>query len=193
LSEVSFLNWEVMRDNGRLDESVRKKPLPDDVAISPTKNNPVSQDIPVQHIQQARIFQYKIFSQQGYFSTKYSASKDIPVQIFSKQGCSSTNIQQARVFRYKIFSQQGRFSTKDRISKGGSVQNIQSAGMFQYKRSNEEGYSAQNIQPVGTLQHLRHRKSNPCAEDVALLPTPTGYEIFFFHCHHHRRRRCRQY
>jgi hypothetical protein len=30
--------------------------------------------------QSVRIFQYKVLSHQGYFSTKPSASKDIPVQ-----------------------------------------------------------------------------------------------------------------
>jgi uncharacterized protein YjdB len=57
------------------------------------------------------MFQYKIFSQQGHSSTKYSVSRDIPVQ----------NIQSAGTFQYKIFSQSDT-----------PGQNIQSAGTFQY-------------------------------------------------------------
>ena len=40
----------------------------------------IQQDIPAHNIQSARIFQYKIFNLQGYSSTKYSVSKDIPIQ-----------------------------------------------------------------------------------------------------------------
>jgi hypothetical protein len=43
-------------------------------------------DTLVQNIQSVRIFQYTIFSQQGYSSTKYSVSRDIPVQIFIQCG-----------------------------------------------------------------------------------------------------------
>jgi hypothetical protein len=41
------------------------------------------------------IFQCKICSQYGYFSSKYSARRDISVQ----------NIQPVGIFQYKIFSQ----------------------------------------------------------------------------------------
>jgi hypothetical protein len=41
------------------------------------------------NIQSVGMFQYKIFSQLGYFSTKYSGSRNISV-IFSQQGYFST-------------------------------------------------------------------------------------------------------
>jgi hypothetical protein len=53
----------------------------------------VSKDIPVQNIQAAKIFQYKILNQQGYSSTQYSGSKDV----------SGQKIQSVRIFQYKIF------------------------------------------------------------------------------------------
>ena len=37
-------------------------------------------DIPVQNTRPAGIFQYKLLSQQGYSSTTYSASRDIPAR-----------------------------------------------------------------------------------------------------------------
>jgi hypothetical protein len=50
--------------------------------------------IPVQNIYSVKIFQYQKLSQYGYSSTKYSASKDIPV-----------NTQSVGIFQYKIFNQ----------------------------------------------------------------------------------------
>jgi hypothetical protein len=46
--------------------------------------------------------QYLMFRQQGYWSTKYSVSRDSPVQ----------NIQIAGIVQYKIFRQQGNSNTK---------------------------------------------------------------------------------
>ena len=65
-----------------------------------------NEDISVQHIQSVqniqsvRIFQYKIFSGEGYFSTKYSVDKVISVQNTQ----SVQNIQSVRIFQCKIFS-----------------------------------------------------------------------------------------
>jgi hypothetical protein len=42
------------------------------------------------------MFQYKAFSQQGYFSTKCSVSRDVPAQ--------HKNIQSVEMFQYKVFS-----------------------------------------------------------------------------------------
>jgi uncharacterized protein YjdB len=77
-----------------------------------------------------RIFQYKIFSRWGYFSGKYSASKDISVQ----------NTQSVGIFWYTIFSQWGYFSGKYSVSKDISVQNTQSVGIFWYKIFSQWGY-----------------------------------------------------
>jgi hypothetical protein len=54
----------------------------------------VSKDGPVETIQSARIFQFKVFSRSGYSSTKYLASKDIPRR----------NIHLVEIFQYKIYS-----------------------------------------------------------------------------------------
>ena len=50
----------------------------------------------VPNIQSAEMFQYKAFSQQGYFSTKCSVSRDVPAQ--------HKNIQSVEMFQYKVFS-----------------------------------------------------------------------------------------
>jgi hypothetical protein len=53
----------------------------------PVQKCSVSIDIPVQNIQLKGIFQYKIFSQQEYSSTKYSVRKHIiPVQTNQSVG-----------------------------------------------------------------------------------------------------------
>jgi hypothetical protein len=106
------------------------------------------------------IFQYKVFSQYGYSSTKYSVSRDIPVQ----------NIQSVRIFQYKVFSQYGYSSTKYSVSRDIPVQSIQSVPVriFQYKifSQYQYGYSStkysvsistdipvQNIQSVRIFQY----------------------------------------
>jgi hypothetical protein len=76
-------------------------------------------DIPVQNIQSAGLVQYKLFSQQGYSSTKYSVSRISPVQ----------NIQSVGIFQYKLFNQQGCSSTKYSVSRMIPGQNIQSVGV----------------------------------------------------------------
>jgi hypothetical protein len=58
---------------------------------------------------------YKIFSQHGYSSTKYSASRGI--------------------YQYKIFSQHGNSSTKYSVRMDIPVQNIQSVGIFQHGKN----------------------------------------------------------
>jgi uncharacterized protein YjdB len=50
----------------------------------------------------ASSFLYKIFSRQGYSSTKYSVDRDIQVR----------NIQSAGIVQYKIFSRKGYSSKK---------------------------------------------------------------------------------
>ena len=59
------------------------------------------------------IFQYKIFSQEGYFGTKYSVSRDISVQNIQSVGIYIRsvgiflvqNIQSVGIFQHKIFRQ----------------------------------------------------------------------------------------
>jgi hypothetical protein len=78
--------------------------------------------MPVQNIQSRRIFQYTIFSQEGYSSLKYSARKDIPAQKSQSGG----------IFQYKIFSQE-EYSCIQKVSQEGysvPVQNSQSGGIF---------------------------------------------------------------
>jgi hypothetical protein len=115
--------------------------------------------------QSAGIFRYKTSSQQKYSGTKYSVSRDIPVQ----------NIQSAGIFQYTLFSQQGYFSSKYSISRDilvpnsqlveiFPVPNSQLVGIFQYKVFSQQGYSStkysvsrdisvQNSQSVGIFQY----------------------------------------
>jgi hypothetical protein len=65
----------------------------------------VSKDVPVQNIQSARTFQYKIFSKQGNSRTKCSVSRNIPVQNIQSGDIPVKNIQSVGTFQYKIFSQ----------------------------------------------------------------------------------------
>ena len=58
--------------------------------------------------QQGHSFQYKIFGKQGYSSTKYSVSRDIPVGYIQSPGISE----------YKIFGKQGYSSGKYSVSRG---------------------------------------------------------------------------
>jgi hypothetical protein len=78
--------------------------------------------IPVQNSRSGGIFQYKIFSQGGYSSTKYSARRNIPVQ----------NIQSVGIFQFKIFSQYG-YSSKCSFSRDihSGTKYIQSVRIFQ--------------------------------------------------------------
>jgi hypothetical protein len=75
------------------------------------------------------MFQYKIFNQQGYCSTKYSVSKIIPYKFFNQQG----------YYRHKIFSRQGYpvkvvrevvelAPTTHRVREGGSIGGIGTHG-----------------------------------------------------------------
>jgi hypothetical protein len=59
------------------------------------------------------MFQYKMFSQEGYSSTKYSARKDIPVQnIQPVRIFQYTNIQFVRISQYTNIQAGGYSSTK---------------------------------------------------------------------------------
>ena len=88
----------------------------------------VSQNVPVQKIQSARMFskdiQHKLFQSARMFQYRK----------FSQQGYSSTN----------YFSQQGCSSTKHAVSKGVPVPTIQSARTCQYKTFGQEGCSGTN-------------------------------------------------
>jgi hypothetical protein len=94
------------------------------------------------------MFLYNTFSQQGYSSTKYSASKDIPVQ----------NIQSARMFQYK-----------NSVSKDIPVQNIQPARIFQYKIFSHERnlvISTQANNPEAFLDSILNPQNAHYTRDV---------------------------
>ena len=99
----------------------------------------VSRDIPVQNIQPAGNFQYNIFSQEEYFSTKFSVSRNISVlniqsveilqykkrvsrnisvqNVVPEKNLSVQHVQSIRIFQYKIFSQWEYFSSKKSVSR----------------------------------------------------------------------------
>ena len=73
--------------------------------------------------------------QQGYFSTKHSVSRNMPIR----------NIQSVRMFQYKIFSQQESMPAQNmqRVGLGySSTQNIQSLELFQYKIFSQQKYAS---------------------------------------------------
>jgi hypothetical protein len=102
-------------------------------------------DFPGQNIQSVGIFQYKIFSQYGYLSTKYSVSRDIPVQnVPFGRKMTVQNIVSGGIFQYKMFRSVGKCQCKILVRREFPVQNIlfrreipeqniQSAGIFQCK------------------------------------------------------------
>jgi hypothetical protein len=84
------------------------------------------------------MLQYRISSQDGYSSTEYSVSWDIPVQ----------NSQSVGIFQYRLPA-----------SRDTPLQNIQSGVIFQYRIFRQLGYSsteysvpATKIQSVGIFQ-----------------------------------------
>jgi hypothetical protein len=77
--------------------------------------------------------QYKILIQQGYSSTKYSVSRNVPVKKYSASSdVSVPNIQSVGTFHCRKSSQSGYSSTKCSVSRDVPVQNIPSVGIFQY-------------------------------------------------------------
>jgi hypothetical protein len=66
----------------------------------------VSKDnISVQNVHLVRIFQCKVFSQYGDFSTKYVVRKDMSVQYLVSKNILVVNIHPVRIFQSQIFIQ----------------------------------------------------------------------------------------
>jgi hypothetical protein len=74
----------------------------------------VSRVIPVQTMQSAGLFQYKMFSQQDHACAKYAVSRDVPVQNIQ---ILVQNMQSVGTFQYKTFSQQDHSCAKYAVSR----------------------------------------------------------------------------